>query len=132
MIGICDEVANGKIADPFDGNDPTLEESQFSDNSLADFQNNIRSVKNAYLGGTEFGPTSGRGLSAWVLERDPALDARVRLEIDDAIEAIGAIPFPFRTAIGDPVAEDEIIAAQAAIETLMATLAGDVTSLVTQ
>src|SRR5690606_2583697 len=35
MSGICDEVANGKIADPYDGQDAQLEESRFSNNSLS-------------------------------------------------------------------------------------------------
>jgi len=42
------EVANGKIADPFDQRDPNIVESQFSGNSLADFANNIMGSKNAY------------------------------------------------------------------------------------
>src|SRR5262245_7692949 len=45
VIAICDEVANGKISDPFDQMDRTLEESQFSNNSNADFADNIRSVQ---------------------------------------------------------------------------------------
>ena len=50
MIGICDEVANGKIADPFVEQDTRLVESQFSFNSIADFQNNLRSVLHVYTG----------------------------------------------------------------------------------
>jgi hypothetical protein len=39
MIGICDEVANGKMLDPFVAADPSLEESPYSQNSLTDFKN---------------------------------------------------------------------------------------------
>lgn len=130
MAGICDEVANGKIADPFDAKDPLLEESQFSHNSLTDFQNNLRSVENAYLGRVPDAGTSGRGLSAWVAARDPALDTRIRGEIAAAIAAIGEIPTPFSDAILDAGAAPRIIAAQAAIRRLQATLEEDLTDLI--
>jgi predicted lipoprotein len=67
MITICDEVANGKISDPFDQQDRSLEESQFSDNSNDDFADNIRSVQHVYLG--TFGSGSGAGVRALVLAR---------------------------------------------------------------
>ncbi|MEZ4650030.1 MAG: imelysin family protein [Candidatus Eisenbacteria bacterium] len=118
MIGICDEVANGKIADPFDEQDTRLVESQFSWNSLTDFQNNIRSVRNAYTGGYHLG-TDGAGLDAYVKAADVALDARVKSEIDAAIAAVGAIPEPFRNNLDRA---DEIEAAQEAIDDLRDTL----------
>src|SRR5690606_25195313 len=95
MITICDEVANGKIADPYDAHDTTLVESQFAWNSIADFQDNLRGVENAYLGRMPLAGTSGRGLGDWVASVDAALDARLRAEIAAAIDAIGAIPAPF-------------------------------------
>lgn len=129
MAGICDEVANGKIAGPFDAKDPQLEESQFSHNSLLDFQDNIRSVENAYLGRVPAAGTSGRGLSAWVAERDPALDARLKAEIAAAIAAIGQIPGRFSDAILEPGAAPSIVAAQEAIRDLQRTLEVDLGSL---
>jgi len=55
IIGIVDEVGNGKIGDPLgasiDKADTTLVESQFSWNSTMDFYNNILSVKNVWSGG---------------------------------------------------------------------------------
>ncbi|HRE91472.1 MAG TPA: imelysin family protein [Myxococcota bacterium] len=130
MAGICDEVANGKIADPFDARDPLLEESQFSHNSLTDFQNNMRSVENAYLGRVSDAGTSGRGLTTWVASRDAALDARIKAEITAAIAAIGEIPGPFSDAILDNNAAPKILAAQAAIRTLQTTLEEDLTDLI--
>lgn len=124
MIGICDEVANGKIADPYDAQDPLLEESQFSHNSLVDFQNNMRSVENAYTGKVPGAGTSGRGLDTWVAAQDPALDQRIKREIAEAIAAIAAIPSPFSAAILDPAAHPAIENAQAAIRALQATLEG--------
>jgi putative iron-regulated protein len=37
MAGICDEVANGKIAEPFTAEDASLEESPFAQNSLTEY-----------------------------------------------------------------------------------------------
>jgi putative iron-regulated protein len=121
MIRICDEVANGKIADPYDEQDPSLVESQFSYNSLADFQDNLRSVGNLYAG------HDGIGLDDFVAGRDAALDARLRTEIDTAIAAIAAIPAPFRNNLA---AGTQIEAAQAAIDKVMSTLASDIKPLV--
>ena len=130
IIGICDEVANGKIAEPYDAHDAALVESQFAFNSIADFQDNLRSVQNAYLGSVPLATTSGRGLSSYVAGLDAALDGRVQSEIDAAIAAIGAIPAPFRDAISSPEAYDEIEAAQAAVRQLQTTFEGEVQPLV--
>jgi uncharacterized iron-regulated protein len=127
MSGICDEVANGKIADPYDAHDPNLVESQFSFNSQDDFANNLRSVLNAYSGDVLEAGSTGRGLDEVVKLTYPGLDARFRMEIDDAITKINAIPRPFRTAITTPSAYPAIEAAQAAVRTVQATVDGDLT-----
>jgi len=132
MSGICDEVANGKIADPYDAHDPQKVESQFSFNSQLDFADNIRGVLNAYTGDAAAAGTMGRGLSDYVVALDPALDARFRAEIADAIAAIGAIPPPFRTAITTPSSYPLIEAAQAAIRKVQATIDGPLTKAVLQ
>ncbi len=121
-IGILDEVANGKIADPFDEQDTTLVESQFSFNSIVDFSNNVRSVQNAYLGRNVMtGEVATHPFSEYVASVDPALDARIQAEIQTAIDALGAIPQPFRDAITDDGAAAQIIEAQEAIRTVQST-----------
>jgi len=95
MIAIGDEVANGKIADPHNSNNVLEVESWFSWNSLTDFQNNIRSIENSYLGGTTEASRQ-LSISTFVKEKDPSLDTEIKVLITDAIEAIGAIPAPFR------------------------------------
>ncbi len=132
MIEICDEVANGKIADPFKAQDRSLEESQFSHNSIRDFADNLRSVKFIYQG-ARGDIASADSLSAFVRAQDAALDERLNAEIDDAIEAIEAISKdgePFTTAITNPDKVDVIEAAQSAIRVVMETLQGDVLPLV--
>ena len=96
MIVIADEVANGKISDPYNESDTTLVESQFSFNSISDFQDNIRGIQNVYMG--KF-MTDGQGLNEFVNSHDPDLDARFQQEVQAAIDAIGAIPDPFRDSI---------------------------------
>lgn len=130
MSAICDEVANGKIADPYDAHDPQKVESQFSFNSQLDFADNIRGVLNAYTGDAMAAGTMGRGLSDYVAALDPALDAQFRAEIADAIAAIGAIPPPFRTAITTPSAYPSIEAAQEAIRKVQKTIDGPLTKAV--
>jgi uncharacterized iron-regulated protein len=125
MIAICDEVANGKIADPFDQRDSELVESQFSWNSLTDFQNNIRSVANAYTGGYHLGE-DGRGLDEYVSSRDVEVDAGLKAQIQTAIDAIADIPAPFRDNLDEAGA---IEAAQAAVLAILTTLEEDVKPL---
>jgi putative iron-regulated protein len=132
MSGICDEVANGKIADPYDAHDPNLVESQFSYNSLLDFEDNIRGVENAYLARVELAGTDGRGLDVYVASLDPDLDARFQGELTAAMAALQAIPMAFPLAITDEESYDEIEAAQQAIRTVQDTIDGDLTDLVLQ
>jgi uncharacterized iron-regulated protein len=130
MSGICDEVANGKIADPYDARDPDLVESQYSFNSLLDFQDNLRGALNAYTGDFPPGGTEGRGLDEWVAERDPALDRRFASEVQAAIDALGDIPAPFPQAVQDPANDGAIEAAQEAIRTVQDTIDRDLVGLV--
>ena len=95
MIAIGDEVANGKIADPHNSNNVFEVESWFSWNSLDDFQNNIRSIENSYLGGTT-DASRKLSISTFVKETNPTLDIEIKGLIRDAIQAIGNIPAPFR------------------------------------
>lgn len=125
MIGIADEVGNGKIADPFTEQDTRLVESQFSFNSLLDFQDNMRSIRNVYEGGYN---VEAMGLDEFIKSKDPALDQRVKAEIQATITEIGKISFPFRDALATDAAQ--ITAAQQAIATLQQTLEGDVMRLV--
>ncbi len=120
MIGIVDEVGNGKIADPFSQTNTELVESQFSFNSLLDFENNIRGVENIYLG--RYLQKDGAGLNDLVRRNDLALDTQIRQNFDEAISAIQAIPFPFRNAISNESGRSLITTAQAKIAVLQKTL----------
>lgn len=125
MSTIADEVANGKINDPFSTGDATLEESRFSANSIADFQDNLRSVRNIYAG--SYGGATGHGVHEFVAGLDAELDTRFAAEIQAAIDAIGAIPPPFTTAI--TLHPAEVAAAREAVRRVQETLDADIAPL---
>ncbi|MCY1015253.1 imelysin family protein [Pyxidicoccus sp. MSG2] len=131
ITNILDEVANGKIADPYDAKDPNLVESQFAYNSLSDFSNNIDSVLHAYRGFASSTATAEHSLRT-VVGVDSALDKRIISEIDAAKAALAAVPEPFRDSIRDPASSGRIEAAQAAIRKLQATFETEVLPLVTR
>ncbi len=125
MIGIADEVANGKINDPFSTGDVTLEESRFSANSKADFADNIRSIQNIYLG--SYNGATGSGVKAFVAHFNADLAAEIDTDIQSAITAIEAIPGTFTEAIFDNAAAVED--AQAKIIVIKTHLENDVLPL---
>lgn len=131
MLDICDEVAFGKIAEPYKARDPNLIESQFSYNLLLDFADNIRSVQNVYLANLDES-RSANSLSTIVAKYDAALDARVTSQIEQAIAAISAIGaggLTFRDAILDPKNDASIDNAQLEISALVDALNGEVLPL---
>lgn len=125
MITIADEVANGKISDPYNEEDTTLVESQFSFNSISDFQDNIRGIQNVYMG--KF-INDGQGLNEFVNSKDADLDSRFQSEIQKAIDTIGAIPDPFRDSIN--ANRSAVQAAIEAVSTVHLTLEQDILPLV--
>lgn len=96
MAGICDEVANGKIAEPFTLQDPSLEESPFAFNSMTDFTNNIRGVKNMYMG---VYTSDGKGIEDLVRAHNLSLDQTIKQKIDAAIATLNTVTVPFGQAI---------------------------------
>lgn len=136
LIGIVDEVGNGKIAEPFGSSIETIDtskvESQYSWNSLADFTDNIQGVQNVYRG--EFTDQADQaGIIDFVSAADSTLAERVDTEIAAAIEAIQAIAgdddMPFRQAINDADGRVRIQTAIDALSTLQTSLESDVLTL---
>ncbi len=120
MIGICEEVANGKIEEPFAAQNPLLEESPFSYNSITDFTNNMRSVQNVYLGKYL---VDGKGLEELVRVNNLSLDASIKTKMNAAIAALNNVTVPFGQAIiSQPI---QITNAQNAINDLKTTLEND-------
>lgn len=93
-IDIADEVGNTKIGRPNQGgseDDRNYIESPYSLNSIVDFQENIRSIRNSYLGSKD----GDASISDYIKTVNPELDVQVRAAIENSIEAIGRIPEPF-------------------------------------
>jgi putative iron-regulated protein len=139
MIGIVDEVGNGKIADPFGESlakaDTSKVESQYSWNSLIDFANNLKGVRNIYQG--EFtGNADKQGIIDFVRAADKDLAVRIASEIDDAILKIQAISgstaMPFRQAILDTTGRTRVQTSVDALTKLKATLETDVLPLLSK
>jgi hypothetical protein len=93
-IDIADEVGNTKIGRPHQGStldDRNYIESPYSLNSIEDFVDNIKSIRNAYCGSNS-GDVS---VSTYIKSVNSDLDTRVRTAIENAITSISAIPEPF-------------------------------------
>lgn len=92
---ISDEVGNTKIMDPVNSQNVLDVESWYSWNSIADFTDNIRSVRNIYYG-TLDGTVSSNSMAAYINKMNPTLDNNVRAAIDNAIKEVSSMPAPFR------------------------------------
>lgn len=106
-IDIADEVGNTKIGRPHIGSsveDKNYIESPYSLNSIEDFADNIRSVRNAYLG-SRSGDVS---VSDYVKSIKPEVDTEVREAIANAITAIELIPEPFVKNAGGALSQAAI------------------------
>lgn len=126
-IDIADEVGNTKIGRPHIGSsqeDKNYIESPYSLNSIEDFADNIRSVRNAYLG-SKSGDAS---VSNYVKSVNPEADTDVREAIEAAIDAIERIPEPFAKNATGALGEAAMKAAGdtlvAALEKAMTTVTG--------
>ena len=97
VAGICDEVGNGKIAEPFTRRDSLITESPFSHNSMQDFKNNIIGAQQVYLG--DYAGTDGKGLTDLVTLHNVALDNQIRQQFTLAIQSLQQVTLPFEQAI---------------------------------
>lgn len=110
MHFIVSEVGDTKIAAPHNKEEDGFIESEYSDRSIKDFQDNIRSVQHVYRGSID-GEAVEASISTRVKTRDASLDADVEDLFEASIAAIGAIPGPFRISATDPAATDKVDAA---------------------
>lgn len=90
---IADEVGTQKIGKPHTGEDVNYIESPYSYNSIEDFADNIISIENVYLGGTE--NNRGASIHDYIAKVNPGLDKQVTDAISHAIVKIRAMKFPF-------------------------------------
>ncbi len=108
-IDIADEVGNTKIGRPANGtstDDKNYIESPYSLNSINDFIGNIISIRNAYQGSN----SGDASISDYIKSVDPALDTRVKEQIENCIVLIGKIPEPFAKSATGPEADAAVAA----------------------
>lgn len=96
MGGICEEVAEEKIKNPYEKADPSKEESPFSKNSISDFTENIRGVMLMYQGNFI---TDGKGIEDLVRINNLNLDTKIKAAYNAAIASLKDIKMPFGQAI---------------------------------
>ncbi len=110
-VDIANEVGAAKIGEPVDlwkkgkyEEAVYAVESWYSFHSRVDYSNNILSIKNAYYGSTD-GTIATHSLANGIKAVNADLDARVQKAIANAVDAILAIPQPFRSHLYSAEAE---------------------------
>lgn len=112
------ELGHQRITVAYDTKDQNDEHSCFSDNTLADLHANALGIQNVYLG--HYGNVQGPGLSALVAAVDPALDEKMKAQLQASLDALQAIPYPFDQAILGPDSSPGRQKIKAAIDALQA------------
>lgn len=129
LIGICEEVGEGKMKEPFDARDPSIVESPYSGNSLSDFRNNVIGIRNVYLGNYKI---DGKGISDLVAAKNKALDNKIQTQIATAISSFDNITMYYEDAIIPPGQRVQIQQTMAALATLKTTLETELKPFVIQ
>lgn len=94
-VGIANEVGTAKIANPFSAGDISYVESPYSYNSITDFQDNIRSIRNIWFGSTNGSAASTSFSSFFNNVGETATNTAVVDAFNNAITRIGNMPAPF-------------------------------------
>jgi uncharacterized protein len=107
--------------------DPTTLPSYRSGGSLEDVAAALRGAYAVYIGGWQ--GRGGEGVSAWVVDRAPDVDARILLRFAQAQEAVAALSGPLSEVVvknpaGVQAAFDAIKALQTALEADLSPLLG--------
>jgi hypothetical protein len=94
-LAICGEVGTAKIANPFSAGDVSYVESPYSYNSIADFRDNIRSIRNVWLGSTDKTANKYSFHTFFSSVKNEAVNNKVERGYVSAIEGISNMPSPF-------------------------------------
>lgn len=94
-VAIANEVGTAKIANPFSAGDVSYVESPYSYNSITDFCDNIRSIRNVWLGSTNETVNQYSFHSFFASVQNNAVNEKVENAYASAIEGIGNMPSPF-------------------------------------
>jgi len=97
IAGICGEVGEGKINEVVVSQNPELEESPFSKNSMTDFRKNIEGVSNLYY--CTYKGQTGTSLSGFVKQYNRSLDQKIANQISLCKQSASLVNVPFSEAI---------------------------------
>ena len=120
---ISDEVGNTKITDPVNSGNVLDVESWYSWNSIADFTDNIRSVRNAYYGSLD-GTVNDNSLATYMNKVNASLDSNVRSAIDNAIKEVSGMPAPFRNHLSKSETQKAVDACNELLDALDTAIEG--------
>ena len=118
---ITDEVGNTKITDPVNSGNVLDVESWYSWNSIEDFTDHLRSVRNAYYGSLD-GTAHKHSMASYMAQHHPELDKEIRSAIDNAIKTVAAMPAPFRNNLTKEATKPAIEACNALLEKIDAAI----------
>lgn len=127
LIGICEEVGEGKMKEPYDAKDAQLVESPYSGNSTTDFKNNITGIQHVYLG-----LNGGKGLKDLVAAKNKSLDNTIQAQITAAIHSFDNITGYYEDAILSTDGRVKILQTMDALGTLKETLENELKPFVLQ
>ena len=94
-LAIANEVGTAKIANPFSAGDVSYVESPYSYNSITDFRDNIRSIRNVWLGSTDKKANKYSFHTFFASVNKDAVNNKVESAYVSAIEGISNMPSPF-------------------------------------
>ena len=94
-VAIANEVGTAKIANPFSAGDVSYVESPYSYNSITDFRDNIRSIRNVWLGSTNKKANKYSFHTFFASVKKDAVNQNVESAYVSAIEGISNMPSPF-------------------------------------
>ncbi len=112
------ELAGERMTVAYDNKDQEDEHSCFSDNTKADLWNNASSIQHVLLG--NYAKLDGPGVDELIEAVDPELAQQLRMQIQEALAEIEAIPGSFDQAILGDDADEGRVRLQAAIRALQA------------
>ncbi|MBQ8655938.1 MAG: imelysin [Prevotella sp.] len=94
-VGIANEVGTAKIANPFANGDVSYVESPYSYNSITDFRDNIRSIRNIWLGSTDRTANKYSFHTFFASVKSDTVNNNVENAYVSAIAGISNMPSPF-------------------------------------
>lgn len=94
-VAICNEVGTAKIANPFTNGDIAYVESPYSYNSITDFQDNIRSIRNVWYGSLNGDAAQASFHNFFAAVGQTAINTSLEGAFSSAISKIGTMPSPF-------------------------------------